>query len=75
MNRNEYNGWTNRATWLVNVWFNPESVEDVDSIKDRVEEEWNNLSGFFKDMIDIDDINWKELRDHFEDEEGDEDEE
>ena len=75
MNRNEYNGWTNRATWLVNVWFDPQSKSDVDWIEEQVEEEWNNLSGFFKDMIDIDQINWKELRDHFEDEEADEDEE
>ncbi len=27
-----YNGWTNRETWLVNLWFNPESIEDLDII-------------------------------------------
>jgi hypothetical protein len=25
----DYNGWTNRATWLINVWFEPESREQV----------------------------------------------
>ncbi len=34
-----YNGWTNRETWLVNLWYNPESIEDVDVIKDVLEEE------------------------------------
>ena len=31
-NSNEYNGWTNKETWLVNVWYMdhmPESFADV----------------------------------------------
>ncbi len=33
-----YNGWTNRETWLINVWFNPESSADVDAAKETLEE-------------------------------------
>ena len=67
MDRNEYNGWTNRATWLVNVWFDPQSAADVDWIEDSISEEYDKLSGFFKDMISIDDIDWDQLRNHFDD--------
>lgn len=70
MNRNEYNGWTNRATWLVNVWGNPESREDVDMLKDMLEEQYDAMpNGILKDMLDLQDINWDELREHFADEE------
>jgi hypothetical protein len=37
MTRDTYNGWTNRETWLVNVWFNPESREDVASALEQLE--------------------------------------
>ncbi len=30
MAKNTYNGWANRETWLVNIWFEPESREDVE---------------------------------------------
>ena len=33
MTRNEYNGWTNKETWLVNVWYMdamPEFYAEVD---------------------------------------------
>ncbi len=39
---NTYNGWTNRATWLVNVWFNPESKADVQSAREQLEEAIDN---------------------------------
>ena len=32
-NSNEYNGWTNKETWLVNVWYMdsmPEYFEDIE---------------------------------------------
>lgn len=68
-----YNGWTNRETWLVNVWFNPESREDVEMARDIIDEQYNNIpDGVIKDMIDIDAIKWDELLDHFEEEEEDE---
>ena len=72
---NTYNGWTNRETWLVNVWFNPESKDDVEFAKDMLEEQYDNIpDGPLKDMIDIGLINWNELMDCFEEEEEEEEE-
>lgn len=71
-----YNGWTNRASWLVNVWGNPESKEDVQMLRDMLEDQYNELpNGIIKDMIDLDEINWDELMEHFNDEEEEESEE
>ena len=64
-----YNGWTNRETWLVNLWYNPESIEDVDYIKDVLQEEYNDIDGFWGDMIDFSIIDWTQLRQHFQTEE------
>lgn len=68
MSNTEYNGWTNRATWLVNVWFNPESKSDVQCARDSLEDAIDNVPDFLKDFIDTD-INWDELEAHFDDEE------
>lgn len=71
-----HNGWTNRETWLVNVWFNPESKEDVQYAKDVLEEQYDAMeNGALKDMLNIGAINWDELESHFDDEESDENEE
>ena len=64
-----YNGWTNRATWLVNVWFNPESKDDVQMARETLEEAIDNCPAFLRDFIDSD-INWEELESHFEEEEA-----
>ena len=67
-----YNGWTNRETWLVWVWFNPESREDVEFARSIIEEQYNNIpQGPLRDMIDIDAIDWDELLGHFAEEEED----
>jgi len=69
----EYNGWTNRNTWLINLWFG-------DYIRNLLEEDCcespDNLQGFIesiideqvaetptmiKDFLDFDGINWGEL--------------
>ena len=64
-----YNGWTNRETWLVNVWYNPESRADVHFARESLEEQYDNIpNGPLKDMVDIMAINWDELLEHFEDE-------
>ena len=71
-----YNGWTNRETWLVNVWFNPESKEDVQLAKSVLEEQYDAMeNGALKDMLNIGAINWDELESHFDDEVSDENEE
>ena len=41
-----YNGWSNRETWLVNIWYNPETIEDIDYIKDMLESEYFDMEGF-----------------------------
>jgi hypothetical protein len=60
-----YNGWTNRETWLVNVWFNPETVDDIEAIKDQIEAVEASIGGqfggFFSDLLGSHNINWREL--------------
>lgn len=69
-----YNGWSNRETWLVNVWFNPKSIADVENAKSMIEESYDSLPDFMHDFVNIYSIEWQELKDHFEDEtEGDDD--
>ena len=71
MNDRTYNGWTNRATWLVNVWFNPESKSDVQMARETLEEAIDNAPDFLRDFIDAD-VNWEELESHFDEEEEEE---
>ena len=73
---NSYNGWTNRETWLVNIWFMDnlyEELKGIDSqgdrahyIKNYVEEHVYNSDipdSFINDLIDISQVNWHELAD------------
>jgi hypothetical protein len=69
-NAMSYNGWTNRETWLVNVWFNPESREDVEFARSYLEDQYDAMpDGALKDMLYLDAVNWEELLEHFEEEE------
>jgi hypothetical protein len=68
MNDNTYNGWTNRATWLVNVWFNPESQDDVESARMAIEEAEDALPDYMRDFLCTDEINWDELLEQFNEE-------
>jgi hypothetical protein len=67
-----YNGWANRETWLVNVWFNPESREDVEAARYTLEEAVGNLPAFLVDFVSTDLVDWEELLSHFEEEEVEE---
>ena len=66
-----YNGWSNRETWLVNVWFDPESKEDVQLARSVIEERYDAMeNGVLKDMISIDSIDWNQLESYFNDEDN-----
>lgn len=60
-----YNGWSNRETWLVNVWFNPETVSDLDAIKEILWEQYETLPGALQDMCNLNAVDWEELAEHF----------
>ena len=64
-----YNGWPNRETWLVNVWFNPETKSDIDYLEEYLEDEYYKFQGFWQDMIWFNDIDWDNLRESMEDDE------
>lgn len=72
------NGWRNRATWLVNLWFSPATVADVDYLEDTLQSDfeeqvkkWCNgpWAGFYSDLIDFTAIDWDELRNAMSEEE------
>lgn len=66
-----YNGWSNRETWLINVWYNPESKSDVEAIQEDFESKLEALEPMLRDFIDENLIDWDELKAHFDDEEED----
>lgn len=68
----KYNGWANRETWLINVWFNPESKADVEMAREQLEYDMEKLPAYLSDFIDDSAIDWDELLAHFDDEENEE---
>jgi len=64
---NEYNGWTNRETWLVGLWYNPETIEDVEYLEQTLESDFYEMVGgesnIYTDMINFNVINWEEIKD------------
>lgn len=74
-----YNGWRNRETWLVNVWYGDyfselhDEGEEVTAdyieqfIDDIVEEQLGGFTGFIADMIDLGCIDWHGLAAHYRD--------
>ena len=69
MTDNRYNGWTNRETWLINIHFNPETKADVAYAQEQVEEWYDSLNAFMRDMVDIGCIDWQQLSDNMDEEE------
>lgn len=67
-----YNGWANRETWLINVWFNPESKADVEMAREQLEYDIEKLPAYLSDFINEGVIDWDELLAHFDDEENEE---
>jgi hypothetical protein len=69
---NTYNGWRNRETWLVNLWYGDACI-DIDHVREILEEMVENLgNGILQDMLDLDCIDWDELRESWEDTDGEE---
>ena len=61
------NGWTNRETWLINLWFNPETEDEVNYIEYTLEDEFVNIHGncgIYIDLMNFGAINWDELREN-----------
>ena len=76
MENTKYNGWTNRSTWLINLWCEPHTTSDLDWIKEELEERSSDLANsenvcdkILSDMLDLQAINWDELKEHVETEE------
>lgn len=72
----KYNGWTNRSTWLINAWYEPTYKSDLDWIKDELEQKVTDLANselvtdkILADMINLQEIDWDELKEHIEEEE------
>ena len=76
----DYNGWTNRETWLINLWlgddisefgFNDMSPNYIENFVHELYKEFtakvkheNHLT-MFLDFINLSDINYQELSDHY----------
>lgn len=81
MDEREYSGWTNRATWLINLWLNndPGSQEAAseaaaeggeDTLREMVEEGFSEAlerGGMLADLITyaLDQVNWGEIAHSF----------
>ena len=68
------NGWRNRETWLINLWFEYENQEELDDIRSLLEEELdelrNKIPDYLVDLLGVNfvmnEIDWDELGGHVE---------
>jgi hypothetical protein len=76
----KYNGWTNYATWRVNLeWFDGMDGQlDADGCREYVEDaiEQTTQPGFARDYVFafLSDVNWHEIAEHYQDQESDDEE-
>ena len=58
MNDNTYNGWKNRETWCVGLWWNECPIESVeaDTKEEATEALAEQLESLFDDIMDQDEI-------------------
>lgn len=79
MSDNTYNGWTNYATWRVNLeFFDDGAGEDAQSCREYVESVIEDQAqGIALDyaMAFLSDVNWHEIASHHQEEEEEESEE
>jgi hypothetical protein len=68
METTKYNGWTNYATWRINLeWFDydhyekvtPEQLQEI--VEDGLYEQSNGTLVYDYAMAFIDDVNWNEI--------------
>ena len=78
-----YNGWTNKETWLVNLWLGDFlTMDQEDGIKidaayieqvveDRIEDSGSRVNGFVGDILNcaLGEIDYDELASHYEEDE------
>lgn len=70
-----YNGWANRETWLVALWFGDYledlamdrklTAEKIRAELDGYVSHCNITSGFILDMLDLSVIDYQELAEHY----------
>ena len=77
MSRESYNGWLNRATWLVNVWLgdylselpdDEKTPEALESICAEICNEGESLeNGLMSDLLSVawGSIDWRELSESY----------
>jgi|TARA_R100000149_G_C5868295_1_gene132669 hypothetical protein len=63
------NGWKNRETWLVNLWFEFEDKIELDEIRETIEDQLDeirrSIPEYMVDMLGVnfvvDEIDWNQL--------------
>ncbi len=73
MSKSTYNGWTNYATWRINleIFDGLDQVWDADEARQYVEDYIHaSSSGIARDyaLAFIDDVNWHEIAAHYQEE-------
>jgi len=55
-----YNGWRNRETWLINLWFGDDDMS-IDEVKDYFFKGLEKCPYFIQDFVYASSIDWDEL--------------